>query len=101
MTHDHTSPGGRLANRLAHVRRRLFVGRESEQALFCSALESVHSSFAVLHLYGPGGMGKSSLLREFGHIAAERGRTVAYIDGRAIALHPAGFLAHLAEALQV
>ncbi len=101
MTHDHTSPGGRLADRLAHVRRRLFVGRESEQALFCSALESAHSSFAVLHIYGPGGMGKSSLLREFGHIAAERGRTVAYVDGRAIALHPAGFLAHLAEALQL
>jgi ABC-type cobalamin transport system ATPase subunit len=30
--------------------------------------------FAVLHLHGPGGMGKTTLLREFAHIATEAGR---------------------------
>ena len=53
----------RLADRLAAVRRGRFVGRRAELALFRSALLADEPPFAVLHIHGPGGVGKTTLLR--------------------------------------
>ena len=54
----------RLADRLAAARRARFVGRLAELELFRAALLEQEPPFAVLHLFGPGGVGKTALLGE-------------------------------------
>jgi hypothetical protein len=46
----------RLADRLAAAQHGRFVGREVELELFRSALLADEFPFAVLHIYGPGGV---------------------------------------------
>ncbi len=89
----------RLADRLAAARRGRFVGRLAELALFRSALVADELPFAVLHLHGPGGVGKTTLLREYARIAAECGRPGVYLDGRDVEPSPAGFLRALGPAV--
>ncbi len=91
----------RLADRLAAARRRRFVGRRAELDLFRSALLAAPPPFAVLHLHGPGGVGKTSLLREYGRIAAEAGRPVISVDGRNVDPSPPGFLRAVRQAIQI
>ena len=79
-----------LADRLTAVRRGRFVGREAELDLFRSALLAAEPPFAVLHVYGPGGVGKSTLLREYARLAAEAGRPVILLD-RDVEPSPPGF----------
>ena len=99
-TLSHASQSNRrLADRLAAARAGRFVGREAELDLFRSALLAAESPFAVLHLYGPGGVGKTTLLREYARMAAEMGRPVALLDGRNIDPSPPGFLLALHLAL--
>jgi hypothetical protein len=100
MSTDTGRPQGtllRLADRLAAMRH--FVGREAELALFSAALEAETPPFAVLHLHGPGGIGKTSLLHQFARAAAAQGRTVALLDSRHIDPSPQGFLLALSLAL--
>jgi hypothetical protein len=91
----------RLANRLTQARRQRFVGRSAELELFRIALSRDAPDFAVLHLYGPGGMGKTTLLREFARIAEEVGRPCAPLDGRHLDASPPGFLTALQLALRL
>lgn len=49
---------GRIADVLAARGRPLFVGRVAEFDLLRTALESDEPPFAVLHVFGPGGIGK-------------------------------------------
>ena len=51
--------GTRLSDRLRQARLQRFVGREAEQALFSVALHAEEPPFFVLHVYGPGGLGKT------------------------------------------
>jgi hypothetical protein len=55
----------RLAHRLDVLRDRHFVGRDLELPAFRAALESVGAErpVALEYVYGPGGVGKSVLLR--------------------------------------
>jgi chromosomal replication initiation ATPase DnaA len=53
-----------LADRLSAARRGAFVGRRAERALFAAALVGDGDPFAVLYIYGPGGIGKSALLHQ-------------------------------------
>jgi ABC-type transport system involved in cytochrome c biogenesis ATPase subunit len=64
----------RLANRLTQAIRQRFVGRRAELELFRIALSQDVPDFAILHLHGPGGMGKTTLLRQFALIAEEMER---------------------------
>lgn len=89
----------RLANRLTEARQQHFVGRRAELELFRAALSRDVPDFAVLHLYGPGGMGKTTLLREFARIAEEAGRPHILLDGRHLDASPVGFLTALQMAL--
>jgi hypothetical protein len=59
----------RLGQRLSSARQRRFVGRSAELELFRAALSRDAPDFAVLHIHGPGGMGKTTLLRAFAQIA--------------------------------
>ncbi|MGH9174624.1 MAG: ATP-binding protein, partial [Vicinamibacterales bacterium] len=91
----------RIADRLALARRGRFVGRTAELELFRSALIASEPSFSVLFLHGPGGVGKTTLLRAFASIALDLGRTVVQIDGRNVDPSPAGFQVALCESLRL
>jgi hypothetical protein len=89
----------RLADRLSAARRRRFIGRAAEQALFASAIRADELPFYVLHVYGPGGVGKTSLLGQYARQAAEAGATVLTLDARNLEPTPGAFLASLCQAL--
>src|SRR4051812_18886019 len=91
----------RLADRLRAARRRRFVGREGECDTFRSALASDELPFLVLHVYGPGGVGKTTLLKEFAAVCAEMDIPALYIDARNIDASAEGFLAALTQALGI
>jgi DNA-binding SARP family transcriptional activator len=87
----------RLAARLAAARRRSFVGRGGELALFAEALQAAEPPFTVLHIHGPGGVGKSTLLQEFARMCEETGVSALTIDGRNLQPTSEGFLDALRE----
>ena len=80
-----------LADRLEAARHGRFVGRETELKIFRSALLSDVSPFVVLHIYGPGGVGKTSLLHEYKRVTQTIGRTVILLDSRNIRPNPDDF----------
>lgn len=86
----------RLADRLRAERRRRFVGRTDECALFQEALLALELPFLILHIHGPGGIGKTSLLNQFAGICADRGIPVIRLD--ASTMEP--FAEAFSEALQ-
>ena len=89
----------RLADLLSNTRRRQFVGRAAELALFESALAAPELPFHVLHVYGPGGIGKTTLLAALTDVASRVGVPVATIDARNVDPSPDGFLKALVLAL--
>lgn len=73
----------RLADRVSAARRRSFVGRIGELELFRQALEAPgEPPFTILHVHGPGGIGKTALLRMYRELAADAGVDVLELDGR-------------------
>ena len=88
----------RLGARLASARRRSFVGRSDELATFAAALAEPEPPFIALHIYGPGGVGKSTLLGEFARICAEAQVPALLLDGRNLQPTPDGFMNALREA---
>ncbi|HWQ37569.1 MAG TPA: ATP-binding protein [Burkholderiales bacterium] len=91
----------RIADRLEAARRSRFVGRELELALFRAALLGEHAPFAVLHIHGPGGVGKSTLLREYRRLATQAGRLPVLLDARDVDPSPGGLLLALSQALRL
>src|SRR5512137_2867842 len=77
----------RLAGRLSAARHSRFVGRSTEQALFESALAEAELPFHLLYVYGPGGVGKTTLLGEFAHLCEQAQTPVLYLDAHNV--HPA------------
>jgi hypothetical protein len=87
---------GTLADRLDAARRRAFVGRAAELRLVAAMLDGTEQA-TVLHIHGPGGVGKSTLLRRVAWEAEAAGRTPIWADGRdghepVTAVGPAGVL---------
>jgi hypothetical protein len=96
------SSGSRtIADQLRLGRHRRFVGRAAEVELFQSALDTQGAVFTVLFLHGPGGVGKSTLLRKLADTAVQAGVTPICLDARVIEPSPAGLLAALRSALGV
>lgn len=93
MTDSQQTPGpsARLADRLAAARHGRFVGREAEMEFFRSTLLAAESTFAVLHIYGPGGVGKTTLLHEYMRVAQTLKRPVILLDSRNMEPTPEGF----------
>ncbi|HET7479815.1 MAG TPA: AAA family ATPase [Rubrobacteraceae bacterium] len=91
------SPG--LASRLNAERHRRFVGRFAERDLFRSALSADGSPFNVLYVSGPGGVGKTTLLREFANICEEFGVPASYVDARNVEPSSDAFLGAISSAL--
>lgn len=80
-----------LGRRLAEARTRAFVGRGQERTRFAAALTGGENSPSVIYVHGPGGIGKSSLLRQWAQEALGAGRAVVQLDGRTVGRSPAEF----------
>lgn len=91
----------RLSDRLNAARRRRFIGRVAEQALFESAISVDELPFYVLHVHGPGGVGKTSLLGQFTMVAEQTGVLVLAVDARNMEPTPGAFLASLCMSLGI
>ena len=93
-----TSPvAENLGKRLDRERVRRFVGRAAELDVFSTWLTA--GSFSVLWVYGPGGIGKSTLLRAFAEAARNAGYLLAQIDGARVMPTPDGIGAAVWESL--
>ena len=75
------SQGVTLAARLADRDRERFVGREAELDLLERCLTDDQPA-AVVFVHGPGGIGKSTLLREFARRATAAGWDTFAVEGR-------------------
>jgi hypothetical protein len=80
---------GTVGDLLADRRRRTFVGRQAEVDLFRAALTG---SGGLLYVHGPGGIGKTSLLRTYADLAESAGVTVIHLDGRQLEPTPRAVL---------
>ncbi|RSM73259.1 ATP-binding protein [Actinoplanes sp. ATCC 53533] len=92
-------PGGAIADTMTRSRDRAFVGRATELARFRAALDGAAGARSVHYLHGPGGIGKSALLRRFARDARAAGRTVVEVDGRTVDPTPEGFQEAIGAAL--
>src|ERR1700752_982043 len=89
----------RIADRLARPRHQRFVGRAAELTLFRTALDAVEPTFVVLHVHGPGGIGKTTLMQQFGRMAQAAGRAVIRLDMRDIEPAPEVFRVALSQVM--
>ncbi|CAN5605572.1 ATP-binding protein [soil metagenome] len=81
-----------LMERLEAARRQRFVGRATERTLFQSTLATAELPFSVLYLFGAGGVGKTTLLREFAYLANQAQLRTVHLDARNIEAAPEHFL---------
>ena len=88
-----------LADRLIEARHARFVGRDGELSLFESALRAETLPFFILHIFGPGGVGKSTLLQEFALLSEQYGARPVYLDARYVDLSPDSFIKALGTSL--
>lgn len=77
-----------MRDRIAGQDSASFVGRDDELATFARVL-APDGPWRVVHVVGPGGIGKSALLRRVAELADERGMATVWIDGRDVAPFPA------------
>ncbi|MFE6522945.1 AAA family ATPase [Streptomyces sp. NPDC057794] len=85
------SDGPLVGDRLQQARDRAFTGRTTELAVFRAALSGADGEPSVLYVHGPGGIGKSMLLRRFAAEARNAGRDVLDIDARITQPTPEAF----------
>jgi hypothetical protein len=88
-----------LTKRLSLARYQRFVGRNRECKLFKSVLTKAELPFSVLHIFGPGGVGKTTLLYEFARICEEAQIPAIYLDARNIEPSSESFLSTLRLAM--
>ncbi|ADB51313.1 ATP-binding protein [Conexibacter woesei] len=86
-----------IGTRLAERDRRRFVGRGAELAFLQRCLDGQADASVVL-IHGPGGIGKSTLLRELARRAGATGRRAHFVEGRELAPAPRALDAALAGA---
>lgn len=90
-----------LADRLNAARQRFFVGRETERNIFRAALTAPELPFNLLHIFGPGGIGKTTLLGEFKRACSQAQVPIIYLDGRNLDSSPEPFMLAFRQALQL
>ncbi|MCB0907748.1 MAG: ATP-binding protein, partial [Nocardioidaceae bacterium] len=84
-----------VAARLATARRRSLVGREDEVARATAFLDDAPAA-VVLHVHGPGGVGKTTLLRAVEDLAVDRDRPTRWVDAAELDVSREAVLAALA-----
>lgn len=91
----------KLSDRLQQASERLFVGRASQCQLFEEALKSEILPFLMLHIYGPGGIGKTTLLYELKRRCDGLNVPTFYVDTRTIEAEPVSFIEELSRVLGI
>ncbi|SDM66666.1 hypothetical protein [Siphonobacter aquaeclarae] len=91
----------RIHELLRHARKKYFVGREKELADFQQLVRHPDRDTVLLYVYGPGGQGKSTLIREYIEWSAGNGYTCLFLDARDFAPEPGALLGSLRQALQI
>ncbi|BAY07664.1 AAA family ATPase [Calothrix sp. NIES-2098] len=84
-----------LSERLAWERNRKFVGREQEIALFQKTITKTDLPFNILHIFGPGGVGKTSLVQQFQRLCTELKIPSIHIEARNLEATPESFISAL------
>ncbi|WP_052434966.1 ATP-binding protein [Streptacidiphilus melanogenes] len=90
-----------MGERLSRSRERAFIGRDKELACFGEALAGAAQAPFAFYLFGPGGIGKSALLRRLADQCRAAGRLVLELDGRFVSRDPADFERTAAPFLEV
>ncbi|MEO0539249.1 MAG: ATP-binding protein [Cyanobacteria bacterium P01_A01_bin.105] len=90
-----------LAVRLQAERERQFVGRSVELQRFHRAISAPELPFCLWHVYGPGGIGKTTLLQALARYCQSAGIPHAQLDGRHIESVADSFLGTLRSHLQL
>jgi hypothetical protein len=90
---------GRLRERLSENLRRRFVGRDAEITVFTELLNRSGQA-ALLWVYGPGGVGKSTLLHRLAQLASDEGRSVLILDARDLPPTQEGVVQGLRQTLE-
>ncbi|MFJ3880097.1 ATP-binding protein [Streptomyces sp. NPDC090077] len=80
-----------VGERLSRARVRAFIGRDEEIERFREALAGDPAAPFAFYAYGPGGIGKSTLLRRLADHARAAGRLLVELDGRFVERDPAAF----------
>lgn len=80
-----------VGERLSRARTRAFVGRDEELGRFEQALAGDPQAPFAFYVCGPGGIGKSTLLRCMADRARAAGRLLVELDGRFVSRDPAEF----------
>jgi hypothetical protein len=88
-----------LGGRLRAARHSRFVGRIPEKDLFQSALSATELPFFVLYLFGPGGIGKTTLMQEYALICERLDVPSLYLDVRSVDPAPDAFIETLHRTL--
>src|SRR5919202_1012294 len=89
----------RLGDRLNAARQRQFVGRAAEQNLFQSAIQARELPFCLLYIFGPGGVGKTTLLGRFADICRQYNLPYTSIDARNVEPSAEAFVQVLCSAM--
>ncbi len=91
----------KLSDRLRQASKRFFVGREVQCKLFEKALLADELPFLMMHIHGPGGIGKTSLIYELRRRCQDAGILTCYFDTRTIEADPVAFEEGLADILSL
>ncbi|WP_344445270.1 AAA family ATPase [Kitasatospora nipponensis] len=86
---------------MSRGRERAFIGREEELDRFGRALAGDPQAPFAFYVFGPGGIGKSALLRCLADRARAAGRRLVEVDGRFVGRDPADFERAAAAFLEV
>jgi hypothetical protein len=90
-----------IAQRLSQERQRRFVGRGAEIGLFETAIAAPEFPFLVLHVFGPGGVGKTTLMRQYLQLCQQQQISGIYLDARHLEASSTSFLAALQSLLHL
>jgi len=88
----------RLSDRIAERETQRFVGRDGELAVL-NGLFADDPPYSVVHVHGPGGIGKSTLLRQAAAEGERCGWTAYWVEGRDLLPTPEALMAALEPAL--
>ncbi len=88
---------GTIRDRMAAWEHDIFVGRDDERRLFESLLQADSPDKQVVFVHGPGGVGKTTLLREFQYLSGQHDVACRFIDGRHIEPSPLALISALSD----
>jgi len=81
----------RLRDILQQQRKKNFVGRQTELQFFATLLQQTSPTYHLIYIYGPGGQGKTALMKQMADICVENSTPFIQLDCRYIEAHPDSF----------